>query len=290
MFVIIGAIVVIGSVLGGFTMSGGEVGALIHPSELVTIGGASMGAMIMMSPLPVIIALIKGVIGALKGSPFSKQMYLQLFKLLYELGLIARKQGLLAWEPHISNPHESQVFNRYPMIAKNHHVTEFICGLLTPVMDGSIRGPMLVELAESELKAIEDAHHAPLGVLQKTADALPGFGIVAAVLGIVITMGAINGPVEEIGHKVGTALVGTFLGILLSYGFFAPLATKMEFDGAAEMVFFRAIVTVVRGMAEALPPKSTIEMARRGLSHDLRPTDQEIQNLFKEVESVEQSS
>src|SRR5204863_8432201 len=130
----------------------------------------------------------------------------------------------------------------------------------------------LPDLIDAELKAMEDEHHAPIGVLTKTADALPGFGIVAAVLGIVITMGAIDGPVEEIGHKVGAALVGTFLGILLSYGFFAPMATKLEFMGIAEMAYFRAIAAIVTGFVNDLPPKVAIELARRRLSSDMRPS------------------
>ncbi|HEX6986321.1 MAG TPA: MotA/TolQ/ExbB proton channel family protein, partial [Planctomycetaceae bacterium] len=138
----------------------------------------------------------------------------------------------------------------------------------------------------AELKVIEEEHHAPLSVLQKTADALPGFGIVAAVLGIVITMGAINGPVEEVGHKVGAALVGTFLGILLSYGFFAPLAGRMEFLGHAEMAFFRTIAAIVTAFANDAPPKVAIEQARRGVGTEYRPGREELNALFAEVEAA----
>ena len=134
-------------------------------------------------------------------------------------------------EAHVTNPHQSDIFRKYPRIVNNHHVTDFICGGLSPIIEGIAKPEQLPALMDAELKVIEDEHHAPLGVLQKTADALPGFGIVAAVLGIVITMGAIDGPVEEIGHKVGAALVGTFLGILMSYGFIGPLAGRMEFLG-----------------------------------------------------------
>jgi chemotaxis protein MotA len=143
----------------------------------------------------------------------------------------------------------------------------------------------LPNLLQAELKALEDEHHAPLNVLTKTADALPGFGIVAAVLGIVITMGSIDGPVEEIGHKVGAALVGTFLGILLSYGLFAPLATKLEFMGVAELAYFRAIATMVQGFADNQPPKIVLEVARRGLSRDVRPSQEELETMLKAVDS-----
>ena len=153
-----------------------------------------------------------------------------------------------------------------------------------PVIDGSVRPQQLPALLETELKTLEDEHHAPLGVLSKTADALPGFGIVAAVLGIVITMGAIDGPVEEIGHKVGAALVGTFLGILLSYGFIAPLCVKMEFMGQAELSYFRAISKSLQEFANGLPPKVAIELARRSLSNDVRPTQQELEEKLRALD------
>jgi chemotaxis protein MotA len=241
MVVIIGFIIVTGCVLGGFSISGGQIGALIHPAEILTIGGASIGALVVMSPLKVLKDLMKGVIQSLKGSPFNKVAYEELFKAMYELFRLARRSGFLSLEPHLSNPHE--------------------------------------------LKTMEAEHHAPIGVLTKTADALPGFGIVAAVLGIVITMGAIDGPVEEIGHKVGAALVGTFLGILLSYGFFGPMATKLEFMGESEMAYFKSIATIITGFVNDMPPKVAIELARRGLSSDMRPSQAELEALLKSAET-----
>ena len=197
----------------------------------------------------------------------------------------ARRSGFLSLEPHLSNPHDSAIFQKYPKVAGNHHVMEFICGLLTPIMDGSVSPQKLPELIDAELKTMEAEHHAPIGVLTKTADALPGFGIVAAVLGIVITMGAIDGPVEEIGHKVGAALVGTFLGILLSYGFFGPMATKLEFMGEAEMAYFKSIATIITGFVNDMPPKVAIDLARRGLSSDMRPSQEELEALLKSAET-----
>lgn len=284
MIVIVGAIVVLGAVLAGFTWAGGHIGALIHPSEIVTIGGAALGALIVMSPKKVLVDLVKGVIQAIKGSPYNKKTYRDLFKMLYDLLRTARRDGLLALEEHVSNPHESEIFNRYPTIAKNHHVTDFLCGALSPMIEGSVTNDQLASLLNAEMHVIEEEHHAPLNVLQKTADALPGFGIVAAVLGIVITMGVIDGPVEEIGHKVGAALVGTFLGILLSYGFFAPLASRMEFLGAAEMTFFRTISTAILTFAGDSPPKVALEQARRGIGSECRLSRQELDEVFKEVE------
>ena len=285
MVVIVGCIVVTACVLGGFMLSGGHVGALIHPAEILTIAGASVGAAIVMSPMKVLKDLMRGILQALKGSPFSKKAYADLFQVMYEFFRLARREGLLALEPHLNDPHHSTILQKYPSVHRNHHITQFICGAIAPVMDGSVTPQQLPSLLDAELKAMEEEHHAPISVLTKTADALPGFGIVAAVLGIVITMGAIDGPVEEIGHKVGAALVGTFLGILLSYGFCGPLVTKMEFLGIAELAYFKAIATMVQGFAENQPPKVVLEVARRGLSSDVRPSQEELETLLKAVDT-----
>lgn len=281
MIVIVGCVVVLGCVLAGFTWSGGHVGALIHPAEIVTIGGAALGALIMMSPKKVLGDLMRGVLQAMKGTPFNKNAYRDLFGLLYDIMSVARRDGMLGLESHVSDPHQSTIFNKYPRLASNHHVIEFICGALSPIIEGTANPDQLEALLETELRVIEEEHHAPISVLSKTADALPGFGIVAAVLGIVITMGAIDGPVEEIGHKVGAALVGTFLGILASYGFFGPLVGRMEFQGAAELAFFRSIASAVLAFVRDLPPKVAIEQARRGVGSEVRPTRSELDELFK---------
>jgi chemotaxis protein MotA len=286
MTVIVGCLVVIGAVLAGFTMSGGHIHALIHPSELLTIGGASLGAMIVMSPFKVLKDLVKGILAACKGSPYDRTMYRDLFKLTYDLLRLARKDGLLALDSHVNNPHESAIINRYPKIAKDHHAVEFLCGGLAPIVENTVSPDQLPALLEAELKVIEEEHHAPMNVLSKAADALPGFGIVAAVLGIVITMGAIDGPVEEVGHKVGAALVGTFLGILMSYGFFGPLAARMEFLGHAEIAFFRTIASIVIAFANDAPPKVAIEQARRGAATEVRPDRTELNQIFAEVEAA----
>ena len=172
---------------------------------------------------------MKGLLASVKGSPFNKAAYEDAFKCMYDLLRLARRDGMLALEPHISKPEESSIFSKYPKVLHNHHLLHFICGGMGPLIDATVKPEQMAELLEAELKVMEEEHHAPMPALTKMADALPGFGIVAAVLGIVITMGHIDGPPAEIGHKVGAALVGTFLGILLSYGFAAPLATRMEF-------------------------------------------------------------
>jgi chemotaxis protein MotA len=286
MIVIVGVIVVIGAVLGGFSMAGGHIGALIHPSEFVTIGGAALGGLIVSAPKKVLVDLVKGVIQSIKGSPFNKGAYEEGFKCMYDLLRLARRDGMLALEPHVSKPEESSIFAKYPKVLHNHHLLHFICGGMGPLIDATVKPEQMADLFEAELKVMEAEHHAPMAALSKVADALPGFGIVAAVLGIVITMGHIDGPPSEIGHKVGAALVGTFLGILLSYGFAAPLATRMEFLAHAEGAYFRTIASIIVGFANNLPPKVAIEMARRSIATEFRPHRDELDEWFKEAEAA----
>jgi chemotaxis protein MotA len=285
MLVIVGFIVVLGCVLAGFVWSGGAVGALIHPAEILVIGGAALGALMVMSPKKVLMDLIKGVLQCFKGTPYNRGAYEELFKLLYDLFRLARREGLIALEQHVSNSQESDIFKKYPKVGGNHHVAEFICGALSPIIEGTVKPEQLPQLLNTELKVIDEEHHACVAALVKTADALPGFGIVAAVLGIVITMGSIAGPVEEIGEKVGAALVGTFLGILLSYGFLNPLAARMESLGHAEMNFFRTISSVMQGFINDLPPKVALDHARRGVSSEFRMQREDLDKLFAEVEA-----
>ena len=281
MIVIIGSIIVLGAVIGGFTMAGGHVGALLHISEFVTIGGAALGALIVMSPKKVLIDIFKGMLQTLKGAPYNRTSYEELLKALYELFMLGRRDGMIALEEHVNTPESSTIFTKYPTVQKNHHAMEFLCNALRPIVDGRVKPEQLQMLLNTELNAKEAEHHAPLGVMSKTADALPGFGIVAAVLGIIVTMGAIAGPPEEIGHKVAAALVGTFLGILLSYGFMHPITSNLEFIGVAEMAYFRCIATAINGFANGLAPIMAVEVGRRGLSSDVRPTSEELETMMK---------
>ena len=203
---------------------------------------------------------------------------------MYDLLRIARRDGLLMLERHVSDPHHSEIFTKYPKIANNHHVVEFICNGLSPLVDGATP-EQLTGLLQAELKVIEEEHHAPVNVLSKTADGLPGFGIVAAVLGIVITMGAIDGPVQEVGHKVGAALVGTFLGILLSYGFFGPLGFANGVSGGRRVGIFschrldrdgRRAESKSQGRHRAGPPRHR---------HRGSPSRSEMEEMFREVDA-----
>ncbi|HTS18862.1 MAG TPA: flagellar motor stator protein MotA [Verrucomicrobiae bacterium] len=281
MIVIVGTIVVLGAVLGGFTMAGGNIGALVHISEFVTIGGAATGALIVMSPKKVLVDIAKGLLQTLKGAPYSRQSYEDLMKALYEMFMLGRREGMIALEEHVNNPKQSSILSKYPSVVHNEHAVEFLVNSLRPIVDGRVKPDQLRALLDTELGAKTEEHHAPIGVLVKVADSLPGFGIVAAVLGIIVTMGAIAGPPEQIGEKVAAALVGTFLGILLSYGFAHPLASNMEFIGIAELSYLRCIASAVVAFANGMAPIVAVEIARRGLSSDVRPTSEEMETMLK---------
>jgi chemotaxis protein MotA len=281
MIVIIGVIIVLGSVLGGFLMAHGEPRALLHLSELIIIGGAAFGALVIMSPAKVLKDLAKQALRTLKGSPYSKTSYDELFKALYELFMLGRRSGMVALEEHVMNPETSAIFAKYPAFLKNKHALEFLCSGLRPIIDGKIKPDQLKLLLEIELHAMEEEHEKPVGVLVKAADAMPGFGIVAAVLGIVITMASIAGPIEQIGEKVAAALVGTFLGIFLSYGFMNPLAVNMDFINMAEMAYIRCIAASVIGFANGMSPLMAVEVARRGLSSEVKPNADDLETMLK---------
>lgn len=262
-------------------MAGGNVLALLHVSELIIIGGAAFGALVVMSPRKVLMDLLGQVIQSFKGAPFTRSSYEELLKALYELFLLGRRNGMIALEEHVLNPQTSSIFTKYPGFLANRHAVEFLCNALRPIIDGKIKPDQLKLLMEIELESMEEEHHAPVNVLTKTADAMPGFGIVAAVLGIVITMAAITGPINEIGTKVGAALVGTFLGILLSYGFLNPLAVNLEFLGVAKAAYMRCIASAVIGFANGMAPIMAVEMARRGLSSEVKPGADELEAMLK---------
>jgi chemotaxis protein MotA len=285
MIIIIGCIIVLASVLGGFVMGGGYVGALLHLSEWIIIVGAALGALVIMSPKRVIVDLVKKCLSALKGAPYSRAAYEELFKVLYELFMLGRRNGMIALEEHVMSPQTSSIFTRYPSFLGNKHAVEFLCNGLRPIIDGKIKPDQLKLVLHMELESMEEEHHQPVDVLTKAADAMPGFGIVAAVMGIVITMGAITGPIEEIGHKVGTALVGTFLGIFLSYGFMNPLAVNLDFNNASGMAYIRCISSAIIGFVNGMAPIMAVEMARRAIGSDVKPTAEELENMLKALNS-----
>lgn len=283
MIILLGAIIVFGSVLGGFTMSGGNIGNLMHPSEAVVIGGAGLGAMIIMAPKKILIELVHQILGAFKGAPYNRAAYDELFMALYELFMLARRNGMVALEEHVLSPENSSILQKYPGFLGNKAAMEFVCGGLKPIIDGRIKPDQLRHLMEVELDRLEHEAHQPVGVLSRTADAMPGFGIVAAVLGIVITMQAIAGPIEQIGEKVAAALVGTFLGIFLAYGLLSPLATNLEFINGARIAYLRCIAECVGSFANGQAPLMAVEFGRRSLESGLGPGAEELETMLKGI-------
>lgn len=283
MLVIIGAIIVLGSVLGGFMYAGGHPRAFFHLSEYIVICGSALGAMIIMAPKKVLMDMFRMVLLCLKGAPFNRKSYEELLSALYELFMLGRRNGMIALEEHVMTPAESNIFVKYPSFIKNKHAVEFLCSSLRPIIDGKIKPDQLKMLLDTELKAAENESHSPIDVMTRTADAMPGFGIVAAVLGIILTMAAISGPPEEIGYKVAAALVGTFLGILISYGFLNPLAVNMHFISEAEHAYNRCIASSVVGFANGMAPVMAVEVARRGLSSDVKMSADELEAMLKEL-------
>ena len=226
MFSIIGIVVVFGAVVAGYLMEHGNLKVLMQPAELIIILGAAIGTVLIANPLHILTKIGSGIGGAFGGSPFNKQRYLDSLKMMFELFSRARKEGLMSLEADSDAPDKSPVFSKYPKFLKDHHALHFVCDSLRMAASGGIEPFDADQMMELDM----DVHHheatQPVAALSTMADSLPGLGIVAAVLGVVITMGALGGPPEEIGKKVAAALVGTFLGILLCYGLIGPLGGK----------------------------------------------------------------
>jgi chemotaxis protein MotA len=281
MFALIGILVVIGAVVGGYLMEHGKLLVLMQPAELVIIAGAALGTLLIANPLSTLIAIIKGILSVLKGSPHNKASYLLTLKMLNELFMQARKLGMVKLEEDIEDPSKSPVFSKYPNFLKNHHAVHFVCDTIRMSISGGVPPFDLDQMMEMDMDVHHHAAGVPVSALTTVADALPGLGIVAAVLGVVITMGALGGPPEEIGHKVAAALVGTFLGILLCYGFLGPLALNMTKINDAEMDYLRCLRSGVIGFVKGSAPILAVEFARRSIPGECRPTFQEFEAACK---------
>ncbi len=286
MIAIIGLLVVIGSVLGGFALGGGAIPVLIVWSEYLVIGGMAIGSVLVATPGKVLAKTMRKLIGVTRPNPFSKALYLDTLKLLFELFQAARRDGLASIESHIEVPKESSIFKQYPALISRHECVLFLCDSMRIVLLGSVPPHDLEAMMETEIEVHHEEEEKPVLALNKVADALPGIGIVAAVLGIVITMQSIAGPMEEIGHHVAAALVGTFLGILLSYGFVAPLATNIEGLNASEMRFFQCLKAGVVAFAKGFAPTVAVEFARRAVFGSDRPSFDEMEAEIKALKAA----
>src|SRR6202171_1621118 len=276
MFAIIGIVVVFGAVLAGYLMEHGNMKVLMQPAELIIILGAAIGTVLLANPPHIWLASGKGIGGAFGGSPFTKQRYLESLKMMFELFNRARKEGLMSLEGDSDAPTESAIFKKYPNFLKDHHALAFVCDSLRMAASGGIEPFDADQMMELDM----DVHHhgatQPVAALSTMADSLPGLGIVAAVLGVVITMGALGAPPEEIGKKVAAALVGTFLGILLCYGLVGPIAANLKKQSDAESEYFACLRMGLLAYMKGISPILALEAARRAIPPHVRPTFQEM--------------
>jgi chemotaxis protein MotA len=279
---ILGIVVVLVAVLGGFAMAGGPFAVLIQPNELVIIGGAAVGSVIASAPGKARGRLLNAIKRSFGDTTPTKQDYLDLLKLLYELFGIMRREGILALENHVNERDKSPLFAKYPTVAKRHHALDFLVEGLKQLVDGCPASD-LAQLFDAEIETHHEEQHAPVALLRTAGDALPGLGIVAAVLGIVITMAHLDGGPEEIGHHVGAALVGTFLGILLCYGIVAPLAANVEAQDASESRYLACIKEALLAAARGTTPALSIEFGRRAIFSDERPSIEELEKAYQEL-------
>ena len=278
MFAIIGIIVVFGCVVAGYLMEHGNIRVLIQPAELVIIGGAAVGTVLVANPLHIIKKILGGIGGVFGSSKFGKQTYVDALRMMYELLNKARKDGLMALENDVEDPEKSPVFSKNPAFLKNHHVRDFVCDSLRMAITG-VDAFDLDQMLDLDLEVHHHDAAEPTSALSTMADSLPGLGIVAAVLGVVITMGALGGPPEEIGHKVAAALVGTFLGILLCYGLIGPIASNMAKAADEEHAFLYVMRVLMVSFLKGTAPIMAVEVARRAVPGHVRPS-------FKELEQA----
>jgi len=277
MISILGILVVIGAIAGGYLMEHGKLLVLVQPAELVIIGGAALGTVLVANPLPTLIRMGQGMVGILTGSVYSKAVYLDSLKMVYELFSHARKAGTAKLEEDVDHPDKSAIFSQHPKFLKSHHAVQFFCDTLRMAVSGGVDPMDIDTMMEIDLEVHHRESAEPVTALTTMADSLPGLGIVAAVLGVVITMGSLGGPKEEIGHRVAAALVGTFLGILLCYGIFGPLAQAMGKQTEAEGHYFGFLRMAALGFIKGLSPMMAVELARRAIPTGVRPTFQDME-------------
>ena len=281
MVIIVGMIIVLVGILGGYGLEHGHFMVLYQPAEYLIIGGAALGTLVVSTPSRVMKRLKGQMVDAFKGGSVSKALYLNILKLMFDLFQVARKDGVLVLESHIEAPASSAIFSKYRDVMAKEHLVHFLVDTLRLIILGGIAPHDLEALMEADIEIHHEETGLPAAQLQMMADALPGLGIVAAVLGICITMSAIGGPPEEIGHKVAAALVGTFLGILLCYGFVGPLAKNIEIMNAEEGKLFGAVKAGTVAFAKGCPPILAVEFARRSIPGDHRPSYQEMEKHVK---------
>ncbi|MBC7692359.1 MAG: flagellar motor stator protein MotA [Methylotenera sp.] len=275
MLIIVGAIVVSVCVFGGFTIHGGNLAVLWQPEEMIIIVGAAIGSLIIQSPMSVIKDIIHQLIGALKGKEVTKAQYTEVLLLMYDI-IKTAKGNPLSLESHVEKPEGSDIFKKYPYVLSNHHALGFICDTLKVQISSPVSPYDLEDLMDKDIETVHHIESLAPASLNKVSDAMPGLGIVAAVLGVVITMGKLTAGKEVIGHSVGAALVGTFIGILISYGFMGPLAAKMDSVLADHGQVLTVIKSGLLAFAKDCSPKVCVEFARRTIPPAVRPSFEEV--------------
>jgi chemotaxis protein MotA len=282
MFSIIGIVVVFGAIVAGYLMEKGNLLVLLQPAELVIIGGAAAGTILIANPPYVLKKIAQGILGVFGGSKFTQQRYLDSLKMLYDLFSRSRREGLTAIESDIEEPEKSKTFSAYPAVIKDHHVLSFICDTLRTASSGAIDPFDIDQMMELDMEVHHHDALKPVSALSTMADSLPGLGIVAAVLGVVITMGALGGPPEEIGHKVAAALVGTFLGILLCYGLMGPLAANMAQTAQEEGAYYHVLRVAMASFIKGTAPILAVEIGRRATPAAVRPAFAELEKTCRQ--------
>jgi chemotaxis protein MotA len=283
MFVIVGWLLALGCIFGVYIVHGGNIGVILKalPFEMITIFGAAAGAFLANNQMKVVKASMRGIASCFKGSRFSKARYMELLALLYDILQKARKEGLMSIEKDVEDPHSSALFQKYPTVGNDHHVVEFITDYLRMMVSGNLNAHEIESLMDSEIETHHAEEHAAVAAIARLAGGLPAFGIVAAVLGVVNTMGSVGQPPAVLGGMIGSALVGTFLGILLAYGFVEPLGGLLEQkveDAGKEM---QCIKTTLLASMQGYAPQVAIEFGRKVLFSDMRPTFTELEGHVK---------
>jgi len=285
LLVIIGYLVVVCSVFGGFALEGGHLGALLQPIELLMIGGAAAGSFFVGNNGKAIKATLKALPGVLKGSKYSKAMYMELMTLQFEILSKVRKEGLMSIEGDIEAPEESAIFSKYPAVLSDHHIVEFMTDYLRLMVSGNMDAFQIENLMDNEI----ETHHAegeiPVHVVAKLGDAMPAFGIVAAVMGVVHTMASVGLPPAELGLLIADALVGTFLGILLAYGFVGPLSTVLEQKLHESSKVFQCVKVTLLASLNGYAPALAVEFGRKVLFSTERPSFTELEEHIKQSKS-----
>lgn len=281
MLVIIGYVVVLGAVFGGFVMAGGHVASLFQPVELIMIGGSALGAFFVANSPKTIKATLKALPSLFKGSKFSKALYIDLLSMLYEILAKVRKEGLMSIESDVENPEASPIFSKYPHIQNDHHAMEFLTDYMRMMVGGNLNAFEIENLMDNEIETHHHEGEVPIHALSKLADGLPAFGIVAAVMGVVHTMESVGIPPAELGKLIAAALVGTFLGILLAYGVFEPLGGLLDQKVEESSKELQCVKTTLLSSMQGYAPLTAIEFGRKVLFSDVRPTFGELEGHVK---------